>query len=188
LNAAAGYFLRIIIMPFTPLHLGPGLLFKGIGGTRFSFLTFAMAQVALDIEPLLGLWRGAERLHGVTHTYLAALGIAAAVAVSAPLLCRPLLRRWHHELRFYRLNWLIEQETFTALAVSTGAVFGTMSHVLLDSLMHSDVTPFAPWSNANPLHGALSFAALQWLCLATGAVGAAGWLAQKWRQRTAIAD
>ncbi|NEX21274.1 hypothetical protein G3480_13275 [Thiorhodococcus mannitoliphagus] len=55
-------------MPFTPLHLWPGLALKALGGRHFSFLAFGIAQVAMDIEPLPGLLTGAERLHGPTHT------------------------------------------------------------------------------------------------------------------------
>ncbi|NEV60394.1 hypothetical protein [Thiorhodococcus minor] len=64
-------------MPFTPLHLGPGFALKALGGRHFSFLAFGLAQVAMDIEPLAGLMTGAARLHGPSHTYLAALGIVA---------------------------------------------------------------------------------------------------------------
>jgi membrane-bound metal-dependent hydrolase YbcI (DUF457 family) len=33
-------------MPFTPIHLGPGLVFKAIGGRRFSFMVFGGASFA----------------------------------------------------------------------------------------------------------------------------------------------
>ncbi len=59
-------------MPFTPFHMGPGLLVKAVAGRHFSILTFGIAQVAMDIEPLMGLMRGATVLHGPTHTYPAA--------------------------------------------------------------------------------------------------------------------
>ncbi|PQJ97433.1 DUF4184 family protein [Chromatium okenii] len=175
-------------MPFTALHMGPGIAIKALAGQQFSVLTFGIAQIAMDIEPLLGMMRGAERLHGVTHTYLAAVGIAALVAMIAPLLGRSLLRRWNRELRFYHLDWLTAPETFTPVAVISGALLGTLSHVLLDSLMHADMTPFAPWSDANPLRGWLSITALHWFCVATGLLGISGWLAQKWRQRGTVDD
>jgi hypothetical protein len=38
-------------MPFTPLHMGPGLAIKALAGHRFSILTFGIAQVAMDVEP-----------------------------------------------------------------------------------------------------------------------------------------
>ena len=45
-------------MPFTPFHLGPGAVFKAIGGRHFSFMVFGGAQVLMDIEPLVGILRG----------------------------------------------------------------------------------------------------------------------------------
>ena len=80
-------------MPFTPFHMGAGLALKAVAGRHFSVLTFGMAQVAMDIEPLVGMLRGAALLHGPTHTYLGAVPIALATAALAPWLCRPLLRR-----------------------------------------------------------------------------------------------
>ena len=40
-------------MPFTPLHLGPGLLLKAAMRRRFSLFTFAGAQFCIDLEPLV---------------------------------------------------------------------------------------------------------------------------------------
>ena len=51
-------------MPFTLLHMGPGLAVKGFGGRYFSVLVFGIAQVAMDIEPLIGIIRDADVLHG----------------------------------------------------------------------------------------------------------------------------
>ena len=70
-------------MPFTPFHMGAGLALKAMAGRHFSVLTFGMAQVAMDIEPLVGMLRGAALLHGPTHTYLGAVPIALATAALA---------------------------------------------------------------------------------------------------------
>ena len=53
-------------MPFTPLHMGPALLLKAGADRRFSLFAFGCAQVLMDIEPLLGLFRHAPVLHGRT--------------------------------------------------------------------------------------------------------------------------
>ena len=119
-------------MPFTPLHMGPGLLIKAVAGPRFSVMTFGVAQIAMDIEPLIGMMHGSSMIHGPTHTYLAALAIAAGVAAVAPALCRPALRRWHRELLRYRVNWLIASESFTPVATIAGAFTGTLSHVMFE--------------------------------------------------------
>ena len=51
-------------MPFTPFHMGAGLALKAMAGRHFSVLTFGMAQAAMDLEPLVGMLRGAAVLHG----------------------------------------------------------------------------------------------------------------------------
>ena len=170
-------------MPFTPLHMGPGLAIKAIAGRRFSLLTFGTAQVAMDIEPLIGLLRGADVLHGPTHTYAAALVIAAIVASIAPLVCRLILRCWNRELFFCGLPWLLESDSFTLAPVIAGAYIGTLSHVLLDSIMHSDISPLAPWSNANGLLGLISIETLHLSCVGTGLLGVGIWLVVAWHKR-----
>ena len=171
-------------MPFTPLHLGPGLAIKALAGRHFSLLSFAVAQVAMDIEPLIGLLRGAEVLHGASHTYAAALAIGAIVAVVSPAIRRLLLPVWNSELAFHRLEWFSAPPSPGAIPVLAGAFVGTFSHVLLDSLMHADMSPLAPCVEGNSLLGALSYEALHQLCVASGLLGFTIWLALAWRKRT----
>lgn len=170
-------------MPFTPLHLGPGLAFKAGLGERFSLLAFGLAQVAMDLEPLIGLLSDAPILHGATHTYLAALGIGLAVALVTPPLGRPILRRWNRELTYYRLGWLVRPVSLARGPVMLGAVSGTLSHVALDSLMHADIQPLAPWSSANGWLGAIPMSALFWGCVVSGTLGAGVWLIHGWFER-----
>ncbi|CAK0753234.1 conserved membrane hypothetical protein [Gammaproteobacteria bacterium] len=170
-------------MPFTPLHMGPGLMIKALTGDRFSILSFGVAQVAMDIEPLIGMVRGSFRLHGPTHTYLAALIIAGLVALVSQNICRPILRRWNHELSFCHLDWLITHEPFSQGAVIMGTFIGAFSHVALDSIMHIDITPLAPWSNNNGLLGIISGEALHQWCIGAGLFGIFWWVAIHWHKR-----
>jgi membrane-bound metal-dependent hydrolase YbcI (DUF457 family) len=65
-------------------------------------------------------------------------------------------------------------QELTLLSVAAGALAGTYSHIVLDSVMHSDITPLAPlapFSNANPLLQMVSLSTLHWFCLAAGAAG-----------------
>lgn len=167
-------------MPFTPLHMGAGLAIKALTGRHFSVLSFGVAQVAMDIEPLIGIIRGADVLHGPTHTYLGAIVIAVLAAAVSPPICRPILRRWNRELAFYRLDWLLTPESFARMPVIAGAFAGTFSHVALDSIMHGDIRPYAPWSDSNGLLGLISIEALHLWCVAAGLFGIFGWVALKW--------
>ena len=122
-------------MPFTPIHLGPGLALKAIGGRHFSFMVFGGAQVLMDIEPLIGILRGWPVLHGRTHSLLGALSIGLlAGAIGRPIsaVC---------------LRWLrVPHAPFTWRAAFAGGLLGTYSHVLLDAIMHYDMQPAWPLS------------------------------------------
>jgi hypothetical protein len=54
---------------------------------------------------------------------------------------------------------------------------------VLDGIMHSDMRPFRPFSNANPLYGVVSVRTLYLFCIITGLVGAALLLAWERRAR-----
>lgn len=170
-------------MPFTPFHMGPGLAIKAVTGRHFSLLAFGVAQVAMDIEPLVGMLTSANVLHGASHTYLAAVPIAAASGLATPLLCRPALRRWNRELAAYDKAWLIESDDFRWLALATGALTGTLTHVALDSIMHHDIHPLAPFSGSNALLAAVPLGTLHAACVVAGFAGALLWLAARWFRR-----
>ena len=148
-------------MPFTPFHLGPGLAFKAIGGRHFSFMVFGGAQVLIDIEPGLGLALGWPVLHGWTHTFAGAAVIGAIAGVAG----KPASTRV--------LRWLrIVHPPLTWTASFIGAFVGTFSHVLLDGLMHADMRPLAPWSEANPWFGWIPMERVYDGCVVAAVTGA----------------
>jgi len=61
---------------------------------------------------------------------------------------------------------------------------GTYSHVALDSLMHADMRPLAPWSNSNGLLQLVSLGALHLACVLSGLAGVLLMLALFARRRT----
>ena len=168
-------------MPFTPIHMGPALAIKALCGRYFSVLSFGISQIAMDIEPLVRMLWCAEVVHGPSHTYLAAILIAFAVVFISPPLCRLILRRWNRELAFHQLSWLAEDARLTRVPIIAGAFSGTISHVALDSIMHSDMMPLAPWSIANGLLGVISISALHKVCFVTGVLGIVGLIFIKWK-------
>jgi len=148
-------------MPFTPVHPGPGLLFKAIGGRHFSFMVFGGAQVLMDIEPLIGIVHGWEVLHGYTHTVPGALLIGAI----AGFIGRP--------VSSFVLKWRrIPHYPFTWLASFLGAYVGTFSHVLLDAIMHADMSLCWPIASGNKLLGIVSIEALHLACAIAAVIGA----------------
>ena len=145
-------------MPVTPFHFGPGLLLKSTG-LALSMWAFMAANVMIDVESGWHLLHHHYPVHRFCHTALGAtLLIAPAAAVT--WLTFAVLARWVATL---------PRATFAACLA--GAALGAWTHVALDAVMHDDVRPLAPWSNANPLLDALSLLELQQLCLASGLLG-----------------
>lgn len=159
-------------MPFTPLHMGPGLAIKAVAGRYFSLMVFGFSQVAMDVEPLVRIIRGDAVLHGFIHTYLGATLIALVSVVVGRPVCQLLLNYWRRDPRFPFLTWLRGPTLISWRATIAGAFVGTYSHVFLDSIMHSDMQPFAPVSNANSLIHVISVDELHVLCVLGGALGA----------------
>jgi len=150
-------------LPFTPYHMGPGLLVKALLRGSFSLVVFGVAQVAMDLQPLVVMVTGQGQLHGWTHTYLAALALGLLCAPAGKYLGDLALKALpRSDRRHVRITWPI---------ALLSALVGSFSHVFLDSLIYADVAPFAPFSPANPLAGTLSSAALRDLCVYSGLIG-----------------
>ena len=158
-------------MPITPLHLGPGAVFKAIGGRRFSFVVFGLAQFAMDLEPIGRFLGGSNLLHGPVHSILGATIVGAIVAVLGKPLGGRLLRLWNWRLSPRQREWLHVETRLTWRETAAGAFVGTYSHVLLDSIMHPDVQLLYPFREVNDLVGIISVEKLDALCLALGVIG-----------------
>ncbi len=160
--------------------MGAALLVKPALNRHFSVLTFGIAQVAMDIEPGIRMAAGTDVLHGPTHTILGALVVAFLVMLIAPGVCNRLLTRWNKEVIFYKQRWLAAPVPVSKTPVITGAVLGTLSHVVLDSLMHHDIHPLNPFSEANPFMGLITHDGVYQACTIAGVLGTVGCLAIRW--------
>jgi hypothetical protein len=177
-NAAAR--LRTGLMPFTPFHMGPGCVVKAVLGRYFSLTVFGFAQVVIDLEPLVRMLRRDTTLHGISHTYLGATGVALVSLVVGRRVCQRLLDSWTPDPGAGLLTWLRGPRTISWPAALSGAVIGAYSHVLLDSIMHADMHPFWPFAEGNGLLGILSIENLHLVCAAAGVVGCVGLAGVYW--------
>ncbi|VUD40231.1 hypothetical protein TDB9533_00014 [Thalassocella blandensis] len=150
-------------MPFTPFHMGPGLLVKALLQGCFSVMVFGWAQIVMDIQPLIVLLTGQGHLHGFTHTYIGATLIAIFSALSGKYL-------GEFGLKLLSIPAINSHITWRVALISAFA--GSLSHVLLDSIMHHDVQPFFPFSESNRFLGLISVATLHKLCIYSGLIGA----------------
>jgi hypothetical protein len=164
--------------------MGPGIAVKAIAGERFSITMFGAAQIAMDIEPLMGIVRGAPELHGWTHTYVGATAIGVAVLLLKAI-CERLVRWWNTETRRNQLDWLAGADRIRWSAAIAGAFVGTYSHVALDSIMHLDMQPLRPFAGGNRLLLLTDVDTLYLACLIAGVAGLAVWTALALRRRQA---
>lgn len=149
-------------MPFTPFHFGPGALVKSVVPRWFSFRAFVLSQVVIDCETAWNIYRGHERLHTFFHSYL---GVSVAMALTGVLL---VVYNWF-AFQFPR-SWLIHEledwgTLFQFRSSLIAILFGGWSHVFLDSVMHADMRPLAPFFTGNAMLDLVSLKVLHMACL-----------------------
>ena len=151
-------------LPFTPFHLGPALCL-GIPLRNYIHTpTFILANVILDIEPLLVLVTGLNYpLHGYLHTLIASLVLGVAFG-----LFMFFLERTMHPI--YSTLLLEPEASFKKTHFVVAGVLGTSLHVLFDSPLYSDIKPFYPL-NVNPLFGSVSSSEIYLISVGMGVLG-----------------
>ena len=140
-------------MPFTPFHFGPALVVKGIAKGGFSLVAFAIAQILIDLESLYFLLKHTWPVHRFLHTYL---GATVVILVTVGIM-RVLLRSLSIKPSSSSIIW--------------SSMFGGYSHIVLDSVMHSDIIPLYPVIKSNVLLGAVTLSTLHNFCIYSGVVG-----------------
>ena len=104
-------------MPITPFHLGPGAALKAVAPAQVSFTVFAFSQFLI----VLSVWPGRR---------------ASEWAI----------RLWNSRLSEAQARWLAVEPRIALRPAIAGAVLGAYSHVFIDSFMHADMEPFAPFA------------------------------------------
>lgn len=150
-------------MPITPFHFGPGAAIHALAPERISFLAFCAANVLIDIEPLYLMLTHQYPVHRFFHTFVGA-SLIAVLTVALFIAARAFAQA-------FSFPDLFKWRRLGAPAVVAGAILGGYSHIVLDSLMHPDITPLAPFSDANPLLRLVSLSTLHRGCIVAGIAG-----------------
>lgn len=134
-------------MPFTPFHLGAGILIGLLLRKHIDFPTFVAANLVVDVRAILiffGFMEGT--LHGFLHTFLfgSLLGLGLAVVTYH---LKPFTENL---MEFFKLEQLDNWKSF-----AVAGVLGTWIHIFLDSFLYADIQPFMPLE-VNPFYGVLS--------------------------------
>lgn len=158
-------------MPFTPLHMGPGLLIKSLLGGAFSLMIFGWCQILMDIQPLIVMITGEGHLHGFSHTFIGSTAIAVIAVVTGVPMSNWIL--FSKTIGFKR-----EDKKLLGLNASIGwpvaalsSLIGSYSHVMLDAIMHTDVQPHYPINLENTYLYIVSIETLHSFCIYSGIVG-----------------
>ena len=159
-------------MPITPFHFGPGAAFHALAPGKISFIAFCAANVLIDVEPLYYMLTAQYPLHRFFHTVPGAL-LIAALTIGFLCIALKLGKR-------LRLPNVFTWRELSLSAMTGGAMLGTLSHVVFDSVMHSDMHPLFPFSEANPLLGLVSLETLHLGCALAGALGLAAIMLRKY--------
>ena len=143
--------------------MGPGILIKAMLQGSFSLMVFGWSQIVMDIQPLVAMISGVGKLHGFTHTYVGSTLLAVVAAITGKYLAQ---------------RALVAVFSMTPVVISWWVAFlsafiGAYSHVVIDSVMHSDMQPLSPLFHSNALLGFTSVSALHKFCLYSGLIGAA---------------
>ncbi len=143
--------------------MGPGIFIKALLRSSFSLMVFGWSQIVMDIQPLIVLISGEGHLHGFSHTYIGAILLAVFSALSGKYLSEiGLYILYINNQCQIKISWWV---------AFVSAFIGTFSHVVLDSIMHSDVVPFYPFTFSNNLLGIISVAHLHKLCIYSAFIG-----------------
>jgi len=154
-------------MPFTPLHLGPALFFGMVLLRYIDLPTFLVANVIVDVEPLLILTLGLHRmyglpLHGLLHTFLGGTFVAL-------LLVLVMKRMSGFTESLTRLIGLEQRPS--PRKIYAASLSGVYLHILLDSRLYTDIRPFYPFAFNPFLDGMGAAFEIWWFCIVTGLIG-----------------
>lgn len=145
-------------MPFTPFHFGPSACVSLPVNRFIDFPVFLLANVAIDMEPLLVMvFDLSYPVHGIAHTF-AGGAVIGLVCGLIGYFSRASLAGFMNMVR------LPYSPSFTKYLIS--GMLGAWLHVLLDAPLYGDIMPLYPFSHENPLLWSIQSDIMYTLCAA----------------------
>ena len=144
-------------MPFTPYHMGFGLIAKSAKPAKVSLIMFGFSQIVIDLQQLYKhiMYPHGFAYHGLTHTI-----IGATIVAIICLLFRGMLER-------------LFRQVISKSSAIYGVFIGVYSHLLLDSFVHNEVSLnlFWPLHLDSHLYGLIYIHGMNKLCIIMGITG-----------------
>lgn len=161
-------------MPFTPFHFGPGAAIALPLNRHIDLFAFLLANVVVDVEPLIVMtFSLSYPLHGYVHTF--------AGATLACLISGCILFFFKGFISEFMRTFVIKDYDAAKKRMILSSVLGGWFHILLDSMIYTDIRPFYPFS-LNPFFGIMSSETLYRLCALAFIPAAAFYLAIRTRK------
>lgn len=159
-------------MPITPFHLLAITPIKAIAPRQFSWCVFTLTNIFIDLEPIFLFLVTLEPRHLFFHTIIGATLVATLCATMGRGWCESVIKIWNEEIRGNpEERWFKSNESISKFSAWFSAIVGAWTHLLLDSIMHYDIRPFSPFTDANVLLGKISIGWLHTICLSLGLLG-----------------
>ena len=158
-------------MPFTPFHIIAGTSIKSVIPKYFSFSTFALTNVLIDCEALYYYFTTGILEHKFFHTIFGVSIVAIVCATLGKPVCEFGLRIWNKILKMENIKWFKTEIKINNFSSWIGAITGALSQLILDSIMHRDMTPLFPFSNENIFLRIVSVENLHYICLGLFLIG-----------------
>jgi hypothetical protein len=163
-------------LPITPFHFGPGALVKVIAPKHFSWSIFALSNVLIDLEPVTLFLLIGDPAHPWLHTLPGAIAVAAFTATLGRKPCEIALCWWNGRLSSgWQTRWIAVEPRISRSTAWISALIGTLSHLALDSIMHTDVEALWPIIAGNQIQGIISLDVLHGFCVATALMALLVW-------------
>ena len=166
-------------MPFTPYHIVAGTSVKSVFPKYFSFSTFTLTNVLIDCEALYYYFTTGVLSHKFFHTIFGVSIVAIICATLGKPVCEFGLRVWNKTLKMENIKWFKTEIKINNFSSWIGAITGALSQLILDSIMHRDMTPLFPFSNENIFLRIVSVGNLHYICLGLFVIGVFIYLIKK---------
>ena len=120
-------------MPFTPFHLGFGVLLIAIC-PFFDPIALLLGTILIDLEPLFHLLFSVGQLHGVFHSVLGVIVLFFPISVISWGSYK-LINKWFNYQ--YKFRWYLSL---------ISSLLGLFSHILFDAGLYSEMMLFYPFT------------------------------------------
>jgi membrane-bound metal-dependent hydrolase YbcI (DUF457 family) len=147
---------ELLIMPFTPFHLGPVVLLWSLS-LSLDIGALVLGATLMDIEGLLYLFHLYPVTHGALHSILG----ATLTAIVAMFLSYEIQLAFDSQFK----------EKGNVQNIMIGGLFGAYSHLALDACLYDDLNLAWPLKWWNPLFGTLDSFSVVVLCVVTFVLG-----------------